>query len=295
MPHTSVLLQETIHGLGIRPGDTAIDGTAGAGGHSRALCHAVGKKGILLAIDRDPQALARTREALADCPGNVEFAQGNFRELHTLAHARGIAAVDRILLDLGLSSMQIEESGRGFSFQRDEPLLMTMGPGEEGITARDIVNGWDENEIARILAEYGEERFARRIARAIAEARRKTPIETSGALAAIVASCLPPYARRGRIHPATRTFQALRMATNDELPALRDVLEHGIRLLRTGGRIAVISFHSIEDREVKHFFRENAATGVITIITKKPIIPSPREIAENRRARSAKLRIAEKI
>lgn len=295
MPHISVLLQETISGLGIRPGDTVIDGTAGAGGHSRALCKAVGKSGTLLAIDRDPDALSRAREALGDCPGNVEFAQGNFRELHALADARGIAAVDRILLDLGLSSMQIEESGRGFSFQRDEPLLMTMGPDEGGITARDIVNKWDEEEIARILVEYGEERFARRIARAIYEARRKTPIETSGALEGIVAGCLSPRARRGKIHPATRTFQALRMAVNDELPALHDALERGIHLLRSGGRIAVISFHSIEDRAVKHFFRERAKRGVLSLITKKPITPSPHEVAHNRRARSAKLRIAEKI
>jgi 16S rRNA (cytosine1402-N4)-methyltransferase len=208
----------------------------------------------------------------------------------------GITGVDFILMDLGISSDELDNSGRGFTFQKDEPLLMTFGdPKDYPFTAKDIVNNWDESVIADIIYGYAEERFGRKIARAIVNYRTKKQIETSGELAEIVKMCVPGFYKRGKIHPATRTFQALRIAVNDELNSLREGLTKGYESLNKGGRMAIISFHSLEDRIVKDFNKKMAIEDKAKIITKKPITASPQEIAENPRSRSAKLRVLEKV
>lgn len=246
-----------------------------------------------MVVDIDPDSLARTKERLYDAPAKLIYVQGNFRNLKNLAAEAGVQSADGIAFDLGWHSEQLS-AGRGLSFKSDEPLVMTLGARSSTLTAKDIIADWDESAIEEIIRAYGEERFAGRIARAIVDARRREPIETARELAEVVRRAVPAFYRRGRLHPATKTFQALRIAVNDELNALSEALEDALDLLAPGGRVAVISFHSLEDRIVKQAFRaaEDAERGVR--ITKKPIVPSRAEQQENPRARSAKLRIFEK-
>jgi 16S rRNA (cytosine1402-N4)-methyltransferase len=291
--HKSVLLQEVVLGLAPQQGEVILDATVGGGGHSEALCTAVQGNARFVCLDEDEDALGRSRERLAGCDCEFLFYRTNFRDLDIALDSLGIQKVNRVLFDLGVSSEQLEESGRGFSFQRDEPLLMTMtkNPDEDTLTAARIVSEWDAENIETILRSYGEERAAKRIAQAIVAARAKKPILTSRSLAELIERTVR---RRGRIHPATKTFQALRIAVNDEFRALQEALPKAWERLEKGGRLAVISFQSIEDRQVKRFFREKAKAGAGTRITKKMITPTRKEIAENPRARSAKLRIIEK-
>jgi 16S rRNA (cytosine1402-N4)-methyltransferase len=303
-----------------------LDGTLGGAGHAKAVAEAFKKSEKLggaklagiIGLDRDEQALERAKATLKGKADKIILECENFRNLDKVIEKNGVAKIDLILLDLGISSDELDNSGRGFTFQKDEPLLMTMGdPAKYPFTARDIVNKWDEEVIANIIFGYAEERFARRIARAIVNYRQKKAIETSGEFAEIIKSSVPGFYRRGKIHPATKTFQALRIAVNDELGALREGLKKGYEYLSNGGRMAVISFHSLEDRIVKDFYKEKAGGGAkggiggeagggakvgddrdgsggAIIITKKPIVASPQEIAENPRSRSAKLRVIEK-
>ena len=292
--HKSVLLQEVVEGLAAKKGDIVLDGTVGGGGHSEAICNASKGEVTVVCLDADEDAIARSRERLKDSPCRFKFMRSNFRSLDTALSALGIGRVDRILLDLGLSSFQLaEDSGRGFSFKGSDPLTMTFAkaPSQDELTAYAIVNEWEEESIATIIGSYGEERAAKRIAAAIVREREHAPIRTTAALRDIIERALP---RRGKLHPATKTFQALRIAVNDEMRALSEGLEKGWRVLSQGGRFAVISFHSHEDRVVKRFFRSQAQNGEGELITKKPIVPSKAEVALNPRSRSAKLRIIEK-
>ncbi|MDO8510136.1 MAG: 16S rRNA (cytosine(1402)-N(4))-methyltransferase RsmH [bacterium] len=296
MSHTSVLLHEAIEGLAIKPGDVILDGTLNGGGHSAAICERFGEEVQVIGLDLDREAIERAKTKLANC--NVIIERSNFRNLSRVLDRHGIKNINKMLLDLGLSSDQLEVSGRGFSFRLDEPLLMTFKSekdlGSSDMTARDIVNDWEEESIANVLYGYGEERFARRIARAIVEARKTGPIETTGELVRVIESAVPRGYRHGKIHPATRSFQALRIAVNDELGALREALAEGFSRLSSGGRVAIISFHSLEDRIVKNMFKDFSKSGQAILITKKPIIPSLEEVQINPRARSSKLRIVEK-
>lgn len=293
--HKPVLLQESIQGLNLTTGATVFEGTVGLGGHSEAICNAIGAKGLFIGTDADSDSLSLAEDRLYNLPCRKIFVCDNFRNIDKVLENAGVAKVDAILLDIGLSSRQLEVAPRGFSFLRDEPLLMTFNSTGEGLTAREIVNEWAEESIADVIYGYGEETAARMIAHAIVEARAKKPIETSSELAAIIKQGVPSKLRFGRIHPATKTFQALRIAVNDELGALREGLAKGFALLAPEGRMAVISFHSLEDRIVKDFFRERAREGAGILITKKPISPQQEELRDNPRARSSKLRIITKI
>ncbi len=298
--HTPVLLKETIDGLNLFPGLTVFDGTLGGAGHARAVAEIIGSEGTFVGTDLDIAALARTRRALEhlDFP-RVVLEQENFRNLDLVLAGAGITQIDRALFDLGLSSFQLEESGRGFSFQKNEPLLMTFaeaqGESSGRLTAYTVVNSWEEESLADIIFGFGGERYARRIAKAIAEYRLKKEIDSSEELAGIVAGAVPGSYRRGKLHPATKTFQAIRIAVNDELGAIKEALPKCWNVLAPGGRIAVISFHEHEDRIVKQFMREKKDREGAAPLTKKPIVPSPIEIRKNPRSRSAKLRIIEKV
>ena len=266
--HKAVLLHEVVEGLIQASRDTAkqssliyLDGTLGGAGHALAMAEAMKGKLTIIGLDRDSQAIERAEETLKGKAEKVILETEDFRNLDKVLAEHKIAKVDRILFDLGLSSDEIEASGRGFSFQKDEPLLMTFGdPSTYPFTAETIINGWKEEDIANVIYAYGEERYSRRIAKAIVDYRRKKRIETSGELAEIIKASVPSIYRRGRIHPATRTFQALRIAVNDELAALKEGLIKAWNALDEGGRLAVISFHSLEDRIVKEFFREKVTS-----------------------------------
>lgn len=287
--HTPVLLGEVLDSLRPSPGRWFIDATVGLGGHAEALLERLLPGGRLLALDADADALALARERLARFQGHFELVQGNFRHLaHHAARHFGRPA-DGVLMDLGVSSYQLQEPGRGFSFLLDGGLDMRMDP-SQGRTAGNLIARTDAAELERILREYGEERFARRIARAIVEHRWE--LRTTRDLADLVEAVVPR--REPRLHPATRTFQALRIAVNDELAALGEALGALPQWLAPGGRVAVIAFHSLEDRIVKQTFRALAAAGEVTVVTRKPIRPSDQEVADNPRARSARLRVAER-
>lgn len=293
--HIPVLLQEVIDGLAIASGDTLVDATVGGGGYTRALCEKVGGKGVVVGFDQDGDAITRAQALLVDVPCTLHLVCANFREMRAELQKLGIQHIDGAAFDLGFSSIQLEESGRGFSFLADEPLTMALATDEKKVpfTARDIVNEWDEEDIANVVFGYGEERYARRIAKAIVAAREGEPIETTAQLVAVIKDAVPGRYRTGAIHPATRTFQALRIAVNDELNALKEGLEAAYEMLSPGKRIAVVSFHSLEDRIVKEFSKEKEKDGAVRV-TKKPITPSDEEIRNNPRSRSAKLRILQK-
>ena len=290
MQHTTVLLKEAVDGLALDPTNTVVDATFGAGGHARAICERLDNTGCYIGIDADASALQT--EVLAGVAPKVHLVHDNFSNLKNIISSLHIEAVDRIIADLGWRLDQFTDSARGFSFMHDGPLHMTYGdPSTYAYTAADIVNEWEEHVIADILFGYAEERFARRIARAIVESRQTARIDTTAQLVAVVEKALPKVARRGKIHPATKTFQALRIAVNDELGVLKQFIEESVASLTSTGRLAIISFHSIEDRLVKHSFRALHEADVATVVTKKPIVPSRDELAENPRSRSAKLRI----
>lgn len=294
--HKAVLLNEAIRQLDVQESDKVFDGTFGAGGHSAAICARLGEEGVLIAVDRDNSAILSAKEIISKCVAKTFLINGDFRDIDTILYELGYENIDKILFDLGISSTQLEESGRGFSFQKEEPLLMTLDNSADNgrLTAKDIVNTWSEENIADILYGFGGERFSRRIAKNIVEHRATEKIDTTKALVEIIKDSVPKRYAYGRIHPATRVFQALRIAVNDELGALSDGLRKGVNLLSVGGVIAVITFHSLEDRIVKTFFREQERDGNIIVKTKKPICPDREELENNPRARSAKLRVAEK-
>ncbi|TSC83399.1 MAG: 16S rRNA (cytosine1402-N4)-methyltransferase [Parcubacteria group bacterium Gr01-1014_17] len=287
--HLPVLLQRVVEALRVKSGEIFLDCTVGSGGHIIAIAQAAGGSVIAIGLDEDEDALARTKGRLAEAGIVAMLRRENFRNLDKALQESRIASVDAILFDLGVSTDEFLESGRGFSFSKDEPLLMTFRKSHEdgGLTARQVVNEWGEENLATILLGFGGERYAKRIARAIVAARERAPIETSKALSDIVSSAVPRF---GRTHPATKTFQAIRMAVNDELSALEEGLRKAPAMLKEGGRIAVISFHSGEDRIVKRFFKEAEKNGVGTT-SKKPVVPSREEIQSNPRSRSAKLRV----
>ncbi len=304
-PHQSVLTNEVLQYLNLHPGDRIIDCTLGAGGHATAILTATAPDGRLLGLDVDPNALNIARQRLQSFGDRVITRQSRFDSVATTAQELSFFPVNGILADLGVSSMQIDTATRGFSFNKDGPLDMRMGPSAKQ-SAADLVNTLSEKDLADIIYRYGEERKSRRIARAIVRAR---PITRTLQLAEVVSRAVGG-GKRWKIHPATRTFQALRIAVNDELGALERFLPQAISLLTPGGRLAVISFHSLEDRIVKQFFKREASDCIcppeqpvctcdhhatVTIITKKPIVASPEEQSRNPRARSAKLRVAQKI
>ncbi len=293
--HISVLLEELFDGLDIKPKSIVVDATVNGGGMSKEVLKRFPNKVKLVCIDADKEALKVAEANLGKVSNNAtSFVCGNFRDIKTLLESVGVKKVDRIIFDLGLSSNQLESSGRGFSFLKDEPLLMTFcsSPGKNALTAFDIANLWEAENIETILRFYGEEKQARKISRVIVEARKKGLIKTSKQLAEIIERVV---GRKGKIHPATKTFQAFRMAVNDEITSLKDAIKDGFEVLNTGGRIAVISFHSIEDRIVKNFIRDKAKEGAALSLFKKPLTAGEEEKIKNPRSRSAKLRILEKI
>jgi 16S rRNA (cytosine1402-N4)-methyltransferase len=291
--HEPVLTREVLEVLAPDRGGLFVDCTVGAGGHSVALLEAGATR--LLGLDRDPSALALAAEALKTFRDRVELVHADFRELDAVLDGRGIGTINGALADLGVSSMQLDGPGRGFSFQRDEPLDMRMDP-TSSRTAADLIRQSSELELAGVISQYGEERHARRVARAIVQARERAPIDTTRQLADLVRRAIP---RRGwsRIDPATRTFQAVRIWVNQELEGLEQFLVRMLRRMATGARAAIIAFHSLEDRIVKHTFRSIERAGDVSarILTRKPIVPSEDEIARNPRARSAKLRAIERL
>ena len=305
--HISVLLRESTENLNIRPDGIYVDGTLGLGGHSAEIAARL-DTGRLIAIDRDETAIRRSSERLAPWKDRITFIHGNFRDLGAILDGLGIDEVDGVLLDLGVSSPQLDEADRGFSYMADAPLDMRMDR-SEALSARDVINTWSEAELTRILRDYGEERYAARIARRIVTRRALRPIETTLELAETIRSAMPAAAQREKQHPAKRSFQAVRIAVNDELAAEREALLTAMDRLRTGGRLCVISFHSLEDRIVKTAIREreNGCTcppdfpvcvcgfrqTMKTVC--RPITPDEEELKANPRARSARLRVAERI
>ena len=307
--HLPVLADEVVRFLEPRPGETFVDGTAGGGGHALRLGEMLQPNGTLLLIDQDPEALQEARNKLESFDLRIEYWLGNFRDVRSLLTDHGVAGVDGLLLDLGVSSHQLDASERGFSFRSEAPLDMRMS-GTSGESASDLLARLSERDLARILLEYGEERWASRIARFVIEERAKTPIRTTTQLARIVTAAIPKRAQPPDTHPATRTFQALRIAVNDELGALQEGIEGAVASLKAGARIAVISYHSLEDRIVKRRFARLAgacecppglpecrcgAHAFIKTVTRKPVAPAQAEIDLNPRSRSAKLRVAERL
>jgi 16S rRNA (cytosine1402-N4)-methyltransferase len=304
--HEPVLYDEVLSFLALEPGARVIDGTLGGAGHATGILQSTAPDGQLLGLDLDPAALDRARERLAPFDQRVILVQSSFRDLKAVAHLHHFTPADGVLLDLGLSSYQLAAPQRGFSFMRDGPLDMRFDP-TQGPTAADLVNTLTAEELAEILYRYGEERQSRRIARAIVKAR---PLQTTGALADVIARAVSGRRRRGRIHPATKSFQALRIAVNDELGALEAVLPQAVEILRPGGRLVVISFHSLEDRRVKRYLRREAKAcicpselpvcvcqhqPVVRVLTRRPVRPTEDEVARNPRSRSARLRAAAKL
>ena len=303
LEHRPVLLDEALDLLAVRDGGTYLDCTLGGGGHAREVLRRAGPSGRLIGLDRDASALAKAAGQLESASGQVTLIHRDYRYLDEVLTELGIRGVDGILFDLGVSTWQVLEPERGFSYNHDAPLDMRMDQ-QTATTAADLVNELGERELAGLIWRYGEEKWARRIASSITAVRARHPITTTGQLAEIIKASIPAAARRTGPHPAKRTFQALRIAVNDELAGLEDGLESGIGMLVPGGRIVVISFHSLEDRIVKNTFRKwslprsdlDAGTGTgLRILTRKPLRPGTAEMETNPRARSAKLRAAEKL
>ena len=292
--HEPVLLREVLEFLRPEPGEVIVDATVGGGGHSRSILEKVQPQGRLIGIDLDEENLERARQTLQEVPGAFILLHGNFANLPTLLKGLGIERIDGILFDLGLSSFQLDAADRGFSFLREGPLDMRLDR-RQSLRAFDVVNRYSIDELDRLLDQFGEERWHRRIALRIAEARKRAPITTTTQLAELVTRAIPLSNRfRQKIHPATRTFQALRITVNEELKRLSRGLEAAIRFLNPGARIVVISFHSLEDRIAKNTFRAHAKSRELLLVTKKPIVPSLEERRQNPRSRSAKLRAAER-
>ena len=308
LTHKPVLLEECIQALNIRPDGIYLDGTLGRAGHSREIARRL-TTGRLICVDRDQAALDAAQERLGEWMDKVTLVHSNFDQLDAILDGLHLAGVDGMLFDLGVSSPQLDDPSRGFSYMADAPLDMRMDQ-TDTLTARAVVNEWPQEELRRILWQYGEERYAPAVAGAIVRARDKQPIETTLALVDVIKSALPPAALREKQHPAKRTFQAIRIAVNDELGAVDKMVQRAVPRLNPGGRLAVISFHSLEDRIVKNGLAAFAKGCIcppdfpvcvcgkkpqIRLITRKPIVSGPEELEENPRARSAKLRVAEKL
>lgn len=307
--HKSVLLQECIDALNIRPDGIYLDGTLGGAGHSSQIARRLTEGGRLIGVDRDRTALAGAKERLAPYADRVTLVHSNFAEIDAILDSLGIPAVDGMLFDLGVSSPQLDDASRGFSYMADAPLDMRMDK-DDALTAGEVVNTWPQGELRRILYDYGEERYAPQIAAAICRAREKAPVETTLELVDIIRSAMPAQALREKQHPGKRSFQAIRIAVNDELGAVSRMMQAAVGRLNPGGRLAVITFHSLEDRIVKSEMQQ-AARGctcppefpvcvcgkkpLVKLVTRKPIVSGPAELEENPRARSAKLRVAEKL
>ena len=307
--HKSVLLQECIDALNIRPDGIYLDGTLGGAGHSSQIARRLTEGGRLIGVDRDRTALAAAKERLAPYADRVTLVPSTFAEIDAILESRGIPAGDGMLFDLGVSSPQLDDASRGFSYMADAPLDMRMDK-DDALTAGAVVNTWPQGELRRILYDYGEERYAPQIAAAICRAREKAPVETTLELVDIIRSAMPAQALREKQHPAKRSFQAIRIAVNDELGAVSRMMQAAVGRLNPGGRLAVITFHSLEDRIVKSEMQQ-AARGctcppefpvcvcgkkpLVKLVTRKPIVSGPAELEENPRARSAKLRVAEKL
>lgn len=307
--HKSVLLQECIDALNIRPDGIYLDGTLGGAGHSSQIARRLTEGGRLIGVDRDRTALAAAKERLAPYADRVTLVHSNFAEIDAILDSLGIPAVDGMLFDLGVSSPQLDDASRGFSYMADAPLDMRMDK-DDALTAGEVVNTWPQGELRRILYDYGEERYAPQIAAAICRAREKAPVETTLELVDIIRSAMPAQALREKQHPAKRSFQAIRIAVNDELGAVSRMMQAAVGRLNPGGRLAVITFHSLEDRIVKSEMQQ-AARGctcppefpvcvcgkkpLVKLVTRKPIVSGPAELEANPRARSAKLRVAEKL
>lgn len=291
--HETVLADEAVRWLGLAEGKTALDGTAGYGGHSERILHAVGKRGRLVGFDRDPAAVQASRERLAPFGGAAMIIHDDFKNFDAHLQEARVRGFDAMLLDLGVSSPQIDSAERGFSFRAEGPLDMRMNP-TEGHTAADLVNRLPEEKLAELFFSYGEERYSRRIAKRIVEERRRRPIRTTRELENTVFHSVPAGARHSKIHPATRVFQALRIAVNGELESLSIFLEKASNFLLPEGRIVILSFHSLEDRMVKRAFRAWSKEGLGRELTSKPEVPGDAETGRNPRARSAKLRAWER-
>jgi 16S rRNA (cytosine1402-N4)-methyltransferase len=293
--HVPVLVDEIVSWLRPKPHGCYVDCTIGPGRTSARILQACGPDGRLIAIDQDPDALELARETLKPYIQNVLFHCGNFRDLRSILDSAGVGQVDGIIFDLGISSVQLADADRGFSFQQDGPLDMRMNP-SLSMTAGELVNTLPETELANVIFEFGEERLSRRIARGIVRQRTSSPLRTTSELASVVQQSVPPSYRYGRLHPATRTFQALRIAVNNELAVITPALHDAADRLAPGGRMCVISFHSLEDRLVKYTFRDlsQQSDQRVAVLTKKPGVASVEERKQNPRARSAKLRVLEK-
>ena len=306
--HVPVLYDEVMETLAVKPDGIYVDGTVGGGGHSSGICERLSEKGTLIAVDRDTSALEAAGKRLAEYKCNKKFIHANYSDVEAIAEAAG-GKVDGILLDLGVSSFQLDNAERGFSYMQDAPMDMRMNE-DDSFTAYDVVNTYSEKELTRIIREYGEEKWASRIAQFIVRARSESPIRTTGELTDIIKAAIPAKARRTGPHPAKRTFQAIRIEVNDELGHLREAVEKLPDLLESGGRIAIITFHSLEDRIVKQEFdrRLDPCTcpkefpvcvcgkkADVKKVTRKPLTASDEELERNPRARSAKLRVIEKL
>lgn len=306
--HRSVLLEETVNGLNIRPDGIYVDGTLGGGGHAYEICRRLGDKGSIVGIDQDEAAIEAAGIRLKDFGEKVTIVRSNYCEMKSVLHGLGIDKVDGIVLDLGVSSYQLDTAERGFSYREDAPLDMRMDR-RQTMTARDIVNDYSEKDLYRVIRDYGEDKFAKNIAKHIVIEREKRSIETTGQLTEIIRGAIPMKFQKKSGHPAKRTFQAIRIELNRELDVLKDSLDDMIDLLNPGGRLCIITFHSLEDRIVKSAFKKNedpctcpkdfpvCVCGKVSkgsILTRKPILPGPEEMEENSRSKSAKLRIFER-
>ena len=306
--HKSVLLHETVDSLNIRPDGIYVDGTLGGGGHASLVCSRLGENGRLIGIDQDADAIAAATERLKPYGGRVTIVRNNYENIDTVLAELGIPGVDGIYLDLGVSSYQLDTAERGFTYREDAPLDMRMDQ-RNAETAADIVNGYSEMELYRIIRDYGEDRFAKNIAKHIVRARQEKPLETTGELIEVIKAAIPAKIRATGGHPAKRTFQAIRIELNKELEVLEHSVDKMIGLLNPGGRLSIITFHSLEDRIVKNKFKENENPCVCPpdfpvcmcgrksrgrVVTRKPIVPTGQEIEENKRSKSSKLRVFEK-
>ncbi|MBR0522549.1 MAG: 16S rRNA (cytosine(1402)-N(4))-methyltransferase RsmH [Firmicutes bacterium] len=307
--HVPVLYDEVLKGLDMKPGGVFVDGTLGGGGHSLGVAQQIGDGGTLIGIDRDKDAIAAATERLAGCGCRKFFVQSNYSDVRAVLTQLGIDKVDGALLDLGVSSFQLDNEERGFSYMHDAPLDMRMNR-DDGFTAEDLVNTYSREDLTRIIRDYGEERWAARIAEFIVKARQEAPLKTTFQLVEAIKKAIPASARREGPHPAKRTFQAIRIEVNDELGQLKDAVADFTDILAPGGRLAIISFHSLEDRIVKEYFQKRLDPCIcppdfpvcvcgrkadIKKVTRKPVTASGRELEENPRARSAKLRVIEKL